>query len=410
MDSSLKTNNAADASAVHPFQPPFIDGDALCAPMGAAINTNVLPMTQPIPPSIDADATNTNNNASPGDALYAPIAAAINTNSSLMLQPIVPPFTDAAAINTNTNASPMLQPVVPPSIEAVATNTSAVQLPPSIIDDGADFNTPMAAAASLMLLTAVPPSTDVDVNGTNTSSVQFQPSTIDGANRNAPITAAVPNTNASPMLQLQPYVHPSLPPILPNDSTNTSPMMCIPPSIDASATDASTISTLSTIPPSSDAVPTAANGRKRKISEWPDEVCNNPDVFQLDPDGNHLTCIPCYKSKGKRNNGKINMRRPFSICHWKDHCLCSSHLNAVANIIAEEAERKKKKAKPKQQSPLGNFFQVKKKKATEDRLATGIATSDTHSAKEPTVDPAQKYVRCLLFHDVLFILNVLRHG
>ena len=61
-------------------------------------------------------------------------------------------------------------------------------------------------------------------------------------------------------------------------------------------------------------------------------------------------------SRKREEEGNNKMRRPFSEYNWNNHCLCDQHLNAVANLIAEEETREEQNKKIKIQRGLTTFF------------------------------------------------------
>lgn len=86
-------------------------------------------------------------------------------------------------------------------------------------------------------------------------------------------------------------------------------------------------------------------------------------------------CVPCAFGK-KLTTGKLTMRREFDLSRWEDHKKATvSHTRAIANLEAEEEDRKRKakrglveESKPKAQTEMGGFFPViRRRRANQPR-------------------------------------------
>ena len=109
-----------------------------------------------------------------------------------------------------------------------------------------------------------------------------------------------------------------------------------------------------------------------KVKFWPDFVMHDEYATELAPNGSSITCLACAHAKG-RNGGVIKMRWNFATANWIDHCKVPTHVNAVANIIAENEDKTKKK---KRQSGMSSFFQTKPKRKKTDLYAASSCTAN----------------------------------
>lgn len=102
---------------------------------------------------------------------------------------------------------------------------------------------------------------------------------------------------------------------------------------------------------------TSAAATFSKTKDWP-AVIKDDKMAIPSKDGKSIDCVPCM-GKGS-NKGTVNMRHPYALGKWNDHCSGKKHQQAVLNITAEN--EKNNPMRGKKQPPMVMYFNPSKKK------------------------------------------------